>query len=432
MKERKKHKDISALGGVVLFFRELGEKIASMKLPQKLIARHKREAGCLCENCTEESKISLGFGIARSCAITLLCIFLAVTLLFGGRIISYESVYYMFKDIAYISSFNESRPTSLNYSRPVSNQSFDTFKNGLAVAGDSEIKFFTSTGRMTLTEGSEFSNPKLTCSDNYALIYDQGRHSFSVYNSFISVYSETLKYPISSADMAKDGSFCIVTRSEGYGSVVRIYDKDFSLEAEYSKNDYVVSAELSDDGRHLCVLSFDASSGESVARLSILRRGSEKLRASAVIYGVKPYFASFLSGDRIVAVCDRSATVYDLGGNVKNTFAYPGTLTHLSLTDGGIALLFDGGSVKPESLLVILDQNGNLKRSEQILGIVGDMACRGNYVYLLCEDEAVRYDTAFGFKSTTPFSEEDARLVTFENGEVMACTDATAYYLTFD
>ena len=431
MKKQKNSGDISSLGRVILFFREIGEKISEMRLLQRLIERQKKAAGYTDASSPEEAKLSFGFGVARVCAVSVLCLFLAVTLLFGGGIISYENVYYMFKDIGYISSFTESRPDSLNYSRPVNNQDFSSFKNGLAVAGDNEIKFFTSTGRMTLTSGSDFSNPKITCSDSLALIYDQGRHYFAVYNSFISVYSETLRYPISSAHMAKDGSFCVVTRSERYGSVVRVYDKDFSLESEYSKNDLVVSARMSDDGKHVAVLSFDTQAGEGVAKLSVLRRGSDERKGEAVVYDVMPYFVSFLTNDRIVAVCDGKAVVYGLDGDVKGSIDYPGALTFVSETDGGFAMLFDEGSVRAESHLVILDRNGNVRRSEKIAGVVSDMKYHGNYVYMLCENEAVRLDVTLGARSRTPFAEEQATLLVFANGEVMACTDATAYYLSF-
>jgi hypothetical protein len=223
----------------------------------------------------------------------------------------------------------------------------------------------------------------------------------------------------------------VVTRSERYGSVVRVYDKDFSLESEYSKNDLVVSARMSDDGKHVAVLSFDTQAGDGVAKLSVLRRGSDERKGEAVVYDVMPYFVSFLTNDRIVAVCDGKAVVYGLDGDVKGSIDYPGALTFVSETDGGFAMLFDEGSVRAESHLVILDRNGNVRRSEKIAGVVSDMKYHGNYVYMLCENEAVRLDVTLGARSRTPFAEEQATLLVFANGEVMACTDATAYYLSF-
>ena len=219
-KRKKEEHEISFLGRALLLWRSLKNKLRELHLFKKIAERQKRLAGYCDGNCTRETKIAYGFGMARFVAVSLLCIFLALVLIFGGSIISYENVYYMFKDIEYINSYTEGRPQTLSYSKPLTHQSSGVFKDGLAVVSDSEFKFFTSTGRATLSIGSEYSNPKICTSDSYALIYDQGNRSFSVYNSFVCMYSETLDYPISSAHMSKNGSFCIVTRTKDYGSAV--------------------------------------------------------------------------------------------------------------------------------------------------------------------------------------------------------------------
>lgn len=428
----KKHHETSFLGRTILVLRDLKNKIKALRLPQKIVEGQKRAASYTGEGSAPEAKLSFGFGMAKLCSISVLTVFLVAILIFGAGIISYENVYYMFKDIGYINSFSESRPESLNYSKPVNNQDFADFKNGLAVVSDTEIKFFTSTGRMTMTLGSEFTNPRISCSDSYALIYDQGRNRFEIYNSFINVYSETLDYPITSAHMSKNGSFCIVTKSGNYGSVVRIYDDRFDLESEYSKNDYVISAEMSPSGTYVAVMSLDSSDGESLVRLNVLKRGEKEIFSTALLYDMMPYSAQFVSDDRIALFCDKMVAVYDLKGNIKAEYGYPSAITFLSVSDGMIAMLFDEDSIDHENRLIVLDSNGALKYLEVIKDNIFDVETRGGMIYLLCEDEVLRVDPAFGFRSRFAFNEDHARVVTFENGEIMVCTDVTAYYITFD
>lgn len=432
MKNKKKDGEISFLGKVILRLRDTKERIKAWRLPQRVNEWQKKSAGYENADSPKEAKLSYVFGMSRLFSVSLLSLMLVVILAFGGGIISYENVYYMFKDIGYITSYSESRPQTLNYSKPFGNQDFDTLKNGLAVAGDSEIKFFTSTGRTTLSIGSEFTNPRISCSDSHALIYDQGRNRFAVYNSFICVYSETLDYPISSAHMSDDGSFCIVTKSGNYGSVVRIYDNRFRLESEYSKNDYVLSAEMSSDGKYVSVMSLDTADGQSLVRLNVLKRGDKEVYSSALLYDVMPYTASFVSSDRIALVCKNLVAVYDLKGNLKNEYGYPGTLTSLSVSEDGFAMLFEEGILNSDNRLVIFDRNGNVRYYEYIDGNVFDMALSHGFVYLILEGEILRVDTTFGIKLRADFSEDNARIVTFENGEIMACTDGMAYYITFD
>lgn len=430
--KKRNDEEISFLGKVILFVRTVFEKIRDMRLPERVVSHEKRLAGFEGKESPKEAKISFIFGMGRLFSISALCILLVAVLIFGGSIISYDNVYYMFKDIGYISSFTESRPSVLNYSRPFSNQDFAVFKNGLAVAGDSEIKMFTSTGRATLSLGSEFTNPKICASDATTLIYDQGRHTFKVYNSFISIYSETLDYPISSAHMASDGSFCIVTKSESYGSVVRVYDSKCRLESEYSRNDYIISVNMSPSGKAFAVLSLDASGGQSNATLTVVERGRSKPRASTVLNDVLPYTATFVSNDRIALISAESSHVFDLNCKEQNRNEYNKRIADVSFTDGGFAILFRENNIDSSFTLSVFGENGNAVSSHKIDGHVSDTVIYGNFAYLLMDGEVRRIDTLFGTVSKAQFGEENARLMVFPGGDVMACTDTAAYYISFN
>jgi len=430
--KKKKEKEISFLGKVILFFRSHEEKHQITRLPRRIVNKQKALAGYESVESPVEAKISFGFGMTRVIVLAVLCVFLAAVLLFGSSIMSYANVYYMFKDISYINTFSETRPETLSYSQSVGNQTFASFKNGLAVAGDNEIKLFTSTGRVTMTAGSDYTNPQICTSDSYALIYDQGSNSFAVYNSFICVYSESLDYPISSASMSDNGSFLIVTKSAEYRSAVRIYNNKFKLETEYLKNDLIISAELSSNGRYAAIASLDAEGGESKVTISVLETKKGNLKSSTTVTDVLPYKIAFLSSDRIALVCSESMSAYDLNGNRKNIFVYPNQLSHMSYANGGIALLFDASEADASELLVIFDDNGDLKLTNKIDGNVSDVKMNKDHIYLLCDDKIIRVDTTFGHTSTVAFLEVVVRLTFLSGGELLACTPSLAYYVSFD
>ena len=432
MKSERKDKDTSFLGRIFLFFKNLFERIKDLQIFRKIVDHEKAVAGAEASDSPTEAKIAFVFGMSRISAIALLAILLVIVIVFGGSTVAYDNVYYMFRDIAYINSFSESRPASLNYSRPFENQDFTTFKNGLAVAGDSEIKLFTSTGRATLVGGTNYTNPKICSSDSTVLMYDQGRLSFTVYNSFVSLHTETLDYPISSADMAPDGSFCIVTRSDEYGSVVRVYDNKFRLESEILKNDYVISAEMSPDGKCLSVLSLKASEGEGVTVLSVIERGKTRERSTVEMKGTMPYTASYIAGNRIAVICSDCSCVYDLSGNLQQKYDFPSRLINMSVSEGGFALLFADKDVNAGYILQVFGENGNLINTFKLLGQVSDVELSGNYAYILFDTEIKRIDVLFGTSSSASFSEDSAILVPFSDGTIMACTNTVAYYISFN
>ena len=433
-KRRMSDSEISFLGKIFLFFKSLKERFEKLRIVNRTVEKQKELSGYEGADSPTETKISLIFCIARVVAIILLSLILVTSLLFGGRIISYDNVYYMFKDIGYINSFNESMPQTLSYSNPLTNQDFACFKGGLAVVGDSEFKFFTSSGRATLTQGSEYSDPKICTSDSYALIYDRGNRRFSVYNSFVSLYSETLDFPISSAHMADNGSFCIVTKNKNYGSCVKTYGNDFKLISEYSKNDYVISAEMSANGKYMVVASLESLNGNAKTTVDLVQIGKEELKFSVELPGVMPYSASFISKDRIVLISKESAVVFDLNGNVKNEYEFTGRLMNAEVTAEGFLLSFDETSTGKVSLVSVFDANGHLKRSFKTDESVSDMKLDGNFVYLLCEREIRRYNlnsVSVDYKSV-PFDEGAAKLAVFAEGDIMACTPTVAYYISFN
>lgn len=431
MKKRKDN-DLSLLGRAMILVRSIKEKIRKKRIFASLFEREKRLAVYEGPESSEESKLSYGLGIARIVSVILLAILLVMTLLFGSGVISYEKIYYMFKDIGYIKSYGESAPSSLSYSMPVQNQDFEVFKNGLAVAGDSEIKLFTSTGRMTLTQGSEFTNPRMSASSEYLLVYDQGRRGYSVYNSFICVRTDKLDFPISYADMADNGSFLLVTSSKSYASVVRIFDSSLEPISEYSKNDRVIGASLSSDGRYAAVLSLTAEDGEALTTLSVIDAVSCDVKYSVSFKGSMPYYCDFLTDDRIVVILDDKAVVFDRGGAQKLEYSYSSDLIRFDVKGSRFALLLSDGSNSADNTVAVFNKDGTPIFTDTVDGTVRDMKISDSAVYLLKSRNAVRISTSLGTRSTAETVSDKALLIVFGGDRVAVCTQTAAKYISFD
>ena len=424
--------DISFLGKVMLLFKSLWQRIKGIKLFSRINKRQMALAHYEGKDSPESAKVSYAFGMLRIISAVLLCILLCLTLIFGTGIFSYENVYYMFKDIQYVHSFGESQPDQLNYSRPIARQDVTEFKNGLAVASDSEIKMFTSTGRVTITRGSEYSNPKLLASDSSVLIYDQGNRNFAIYNSFTEQYREKLDFPISCADMAANGWYAIVTKTEKYSSAVRIYDNRNKLEMEYFKNDYVVSVSLSSDAKFMAVLSLDVSGGESRVGLTVVDVKKGSVHSELKLYDTMPYACDFISEGRIAVICSDHAAVYGKDLSAKGRYDYTSRLVRYTLAEGGFALVFEEGGIASNNMIAVFDTSGGVTFTGYAPGDVCDVRLVGEYAFVLTKDYAFRFDTRFGGRAQSRFESEGAALAVFDGGEVAVCTEAAAYYISFD
>lgn len=418
---------------MILLFRRVGDKLRALRPMKRFEARQRELSGYTDESACVEAKLSFRLNVAKTVAIILLCLTLIIAVLFGGGIFSYENVYYMFRDISYITDYGDSSPDMLTYSQANNNYDFAVFKGGLAVASDTEIKFFTPSGRATLTEGLGYVDPEIVASSRYALVYDRGRREFSVYNSFVRVFSETLDYGISSADMIDSGDFLVVTRSKTYATLVKVYDGSQRLVAECSRNDYVVSAKLSESGDMLAVLSLDARAGESVSTLTLYKIGSETPVFSYSISGDMPYECGFISNGNVAAVCEGRTTVIDTDGDVVAEYLHPSRLLCSDISRGGLSLVFEGTHADGGSMLTVINGDGRvISDAVAQSAAIRKTVFSDGYVYLLSDSEVFKLNSNGIGTLRASHSEDNAEIIVLGDGRALLCTPAAAYYIDFE
>ena len=103
----------------------------------------------------------------------------------------------------------------------------------------------------------------------------------------------------------------------------------------------------------------------------------------------------------------------------------------MSVSDSGYALLFSDVTVDSDYTLSVFGSNGNHVGSYKVRGRVTDIALNGNFAYLLADGEVRRMDTLFGTTLRLETAVENAELLVLANGDILACTDTAAYYLSF-
>ena len=431
-KKTKDKKETSFLTKTILFLRLVKERLSSLRPIHRISERQKALAHYSDSEGYEESRISYIFGISKVISVFLLVLLLAITVIFGSGVISYEKMYYMFKDVTYIKNYEDGEPLQLSYSHPVQNQVFADYKNGLLVAGDSELKFFTSTGRVSLTAGSEFTNPRVVCSNSNALIYDQGRHTFSIYNSFVKLYSEKTEYQISSVDMSDNGSYLIVTSSNTYNSTVKFYDANYAQTGEYNKNSWVISAKLSSNGRYAAILSLSAKNGASEVNLDILDCKNTEIISKNTYQSSMPYMCEFLSDNTIAIFFTDGFRLVDRKGNLKNEYAYPSSVENIDVRNDSFAIFFSESEGMQQKMLEVFDDNGNKIFARQISGNVRDVKLGDGCVYLLKANEIIRINTSLGTESRIDSRADNLRIVVLSDGRALVCSQNSASYISFD
>lgn len=380
---------------------------------------------------TEYSSMSAYAGMIRTVSAAILILFFALILIFGRNIVSIDNVYYLFRDVYSMNSVGENDAVQLNYSLPSSNQDFALYKKGLCSAGDGEIKLFTATGRVTMTVGSEMSNPRVLASDDFVLVYDAGGTDFSLYNSFKKLYSESLNGKISVAAMSNGGRFAVVCGADNYRSRINVYDKNFSHIATYNKNDYVIDAKFDNSGRYLAILSLNSSDGDFLSSITVYDTNKSKVYASVSVQGILSFECDFDSSDRLFVTCSDRVLIFDKKCKQKGEYKYPeGALNGVASGEDGLALVFENDPIYGKNTVCVIDNNGNLDTSFEFIGDVLDIKYSERYVYLLDSDSICRIDVKNGSRFRSLCRSEEAVILVCDKDKAMVCTPSFARIIT--
>ena len=287
-----------------------GQRIGRFFSPEPQVEKVLRAEDFHAAGDTYYAGVSAGYKVAQRLLWTVFVVFLTCSILFNYQEITYDNFYYLIKDFSGAVDTDNRRYETLSYESD-SRQRFVLYRGGLATVSPSNISVFTATGRRSLQTTSSFSSPYAVSSNRYVLIYDTSGKTFSVYNSFARVYTETLSDPVTDACLMEDGSFVIVTRSSDYRSVVRVYNKRFEKAAELRSEAYVFDIAASKDKNVLTLLSYDAGNGVGQTTLSVRELSSLEEENRISFSGEFPLGCDFLEDKGFALVTDRHIRILD-------------------------------------------------------------------------------------------------------------------------
>lgn len=434
VKRQKSEGDLRPLGRIIYLLMTAKEKLCASGLVSKKLAGERALIKARSGGCEDGyADYALKLRLIR----TLLCILLVAAILLGlifsGGRLGIDDLYYMAMDIGHMNSYTESSSGILNYTQTQTNCDFALYKKGLAVAGNSEVKIFNSTGRVTLTSGDIFSNPVIVTSNKYVLVYDLGGNKFSVYNSFKRLHTFTFDGKISYASMCEDGGFAVAVSSQDYNSVVYMYDEDCNKIGTYSCNEYVISAQMSQNGKYTAVLATSAKNGKMTSKITVLKKNGKKIYSQFNTDDVTPYKCEILDNNRIAVFCSDRMVVYSLKGKMKQEYMYNDSrLSYISFGEDAISLLFEDDLINGQNTLVVLNKNGRCIYSGKIQGSFTDICMYKDCVFLLTNNGICK----FNFRTKVTVFEEATdtfgKILVCDKNRVLLCTHSRGIYFNIE
>lgn len=339
-------------------------------------------------------------GTAEMLLLALLTLFLLVSLIFNNEWVSYDNLHYFITDFgAYLTSADDGIDRVILDADE--NSGVGVFGGKLAVAGKTGLRLYTPSGRVAISDDTVYSRSAIETSDRYMLVYGTGGKSFSVYNLFTEVYSESTEYPIYGAAVADNGSFAVITGDNTHISAVKVYNRRFEEIMSLGRASYVVDVAISGSGDRLGVLSFAESDGVIQTRLYLSRIPSSEAYAEIKIDGAVPLYCAFTSTGNAIAVCTDRILTYDKNGNLIEEIPTVNAATQSALTDvavgdfGCVAVLsgYEGSEV------TVIDKHGRAVYNQTVEDVIISVEGYGECVFLDTDKEIIRLDYGSGKES---------------------------------
>jgi len=375
--------------------------------------------------------VSAVYKVAQRALWLLFILFMLLSITFNHAEITYDNFYYLIKEFSGAADYEGSYYETLSYESD-DRQKFILYRGGLASVSPSKISVFTATGRRTLNMTTSFSSPFMESSNKYILVYDTSGTTFSLYNSFARVFTETLEYPVTNAALAEDGSFVIVSSTADRRSVITVYNRSFKKASELKADYFVFDIVVSRERNTLAILSYDIGTGTGRTTLSV--RDLSTLEETQVLHfdGEFPMACGFLEGHNFAILTNRHIRIFDRDMEEKNISEdySSGNITGYSLTSEGVAV---SATLSSETMVYAFDKNGQSLYDDTVEFNVSDIGVFGAYVFLQTESGVERLDPS-AKKDEDRFqslSSGDGKMLIYNQKTVLICGESKAEYLIF-
>lgn len=225
---------------------------------------------------TKTEKVKSGLRFARF-LLLLIMVLAALVLLFANKDkINSDNFKRLFAKIDIGMSSAEQSDNSIIGFDYDANSVIGVYKDGIARVTSDSLSIIDNIGTQFQNVLTGFNSPALITTDKYVLTYDRGGNKLIVTNSFAVLYEKTFEDNIVNVSMNDSGYFVVVTESEAYKNKLIVFDDSFKeIYKINSMSRYILSADISNDNKHIAVSSIYAKDEYVLPQINYYKLSSE-------------------------------------------------------------------------------------------------------------------------------------------------------------
>lgn len=364
---------------------------------------------------------------AKWVCFVVLIAFLLVNLIFFREHITYSNMLYLLRDLDTGTYAVSGEFAGAEYAE-VTAASFELYKGKLAVSSNSGFTVYNSTGSTDVEENIYMKNPAVAAGEKYAVAYDMGGNTYSVYSTMGRVSGGTTENIIESCVVSDAGSFVILSRSNEAEFVATFYNTKLRAAMNYYRDAYVVAMAIDSKGESLAMASA-AITNSGISTEIMLARTDSDATETVTVSNAMPLAMKYF-GEKLLVFCDSKIAVFE-GNQIVNEYSFAsGSPVSFDFSDRGLAVVCSENAVGSSNACYVFDDSGTLKTTFKVNEKVESVALEEtDCVYLLFDG---RIEKREGENRTTSRTDGEILDMVPYYGKLIVCTRTSARITEFN
>lgn len=257
---------------------------------------------------------------------------------------------------------------------------------------NNELAAYSNAGKKVYGIAHGFETPVFKTSATRAMLFSQNGNEVLIHTLSGRVAALSVDDGILTGDISDSGVFAVVTRSPGYASTVRVYDKKAKQLYEWnSAQDVINCVAVSPNGKKIAVAGFKTSGGVYQATVRVLNYKSATPEFEKTIEGD---FVRELSafGKGFFAVGKNRVDFYEWKNGKATEYENDYDLAYFKAGKNEAAAVFTRVSDRSDTRMVIFSKKGDKKAEFSFKGTVSDIQVANGHIYCIGDNKILLLD----------------------------------------
>ncbi len=293
--------------------------------------------------------------------------------------------------------------------------------NRLVYVSDTSVVVLNNKGGTIQNIQHNYSKPYIETNGNEGILYNLGGKEYKTFSKSEVLNSDTLSDNIISADIASNGTYAIITETNGYLSKLTAYLNDNTEMYKYSFSEYYINdVSLSSDGQRVCVSGISSKNGTIFSCIYVIDFSKETPISSYEFTDSIIYDLCYLDNGNIAFIADNSAGIINMDTSDIREYDYNDrhlTSYYFNREDGLVVSVSTSADGRNCSIVGI-DSNCNFSSKIETKEKVLSLSLHNNIFLLSDNGNIISYDFDGNKVGECEIKEDISKIISVSNKKI--------------